>query len=226
MSGEALAGNNAYGIDPGILHFMADEIRSLLAANIEVAVVLGGGNLFRGEALAEDGMDRVTGDRLGMLATVMNGLALTDVLTRTGLEAHAYSAAGVDGVVQRYNRDDASGTMARGGVAVLAGGTGNPFFTTDTAACLRGIELGVDAVFKATNVDGVYDSDPRENPDAQRFDKISYDEVLARQLKVMDLTAIVLAKEHGLPLAVFDMSNQGAMLEIAQGGHTGTRVVG
>ena len=224
LSGEALGGDAGFGIDPSVLHFLCKEIETLRDRDIQVAIVLGGGNIFRGEALSKDGMDRVTGDRMGMLATVMNGLALTDALNRSGLQAHVYSAAGVDGAVARYNRDDAVALMRDGGIAVLAGGTGNPFFTTDTAACLRGAELSVDAVLKATNVDGVYDSDPKTNPDAQRFDQVTYDEVLSRELRVMDLTAIVLAKEHQLPLVVFDMSVPGAMLEIAMGQSVGTTV--
>ena len=224
LSGEALGGDAGFGIDPSVLHFLANEITALNNCDIEVAVVLGGGNIFRGEALSKDGMDRVTGDRMGMLATVINGLALTDALNRSGLRAQVFSAAGVDGAVTRYNRDDADALMKAGGIAVLAGGTGNPFFTTDTAACLRGAELNVDAVLKATNVDGVYDSDPKTNPNAVRFDRVSYDEVLARELRVMDLTAIVLAKEHSLPVVVFDMSQAGAMLDIAMGQPVGTSV--
>ena len=203
---------------------MSGEIRTLLDAGVEVAVVLGGGNLFRGEALAADGMDRLTGDSMGMLATVMNGLALGDVLRRDGVLANTFSAAGIDGLVERYTRDKAAQVLADGGVTILTGGTGNPFFTTDTAACLRGIEIGAHAVLKATKVDGVYDSDPETNADAQRFDSITYDEVLARQLKVMDLAAIVLAKEHELPLMIFDMNLPGAMLKLALGEPVGTRV--
>jgi uridylate kinase len=225
LSGEALAGSEGFGINPQVLHYLSSEIRGLLDAGIEVAIVLGGGNLFRGEALAADGLDRVTGDSMGMLATVMNGLALADVLRRDNVAVKTYSAAGIDGVVDRYNRDNASATLAAGGVAILTGGTGNPFFTTDTAACLRGVELSADAVLKATKVDGVYDSDPRTNSDAQRYDAITYDEVLARELKVMDLTAIVLAKENDLPIMVFDMNLPGAMLKIAEGELIGTRVV-
>ncbi len=224
LSGEALAGSDGFGIDPKVLHFLSAEIRALLDAGVEVAVVLGGGNLFRGQALAADGMDRVTGDSMGMLATVMNGLALGDVLRRDDVIAKTFSAAGIDGFVDRYNRDQATQVLADGGVAILTGGTGNPFFTTDTAACLRGIEIGADAVLKATKVDGVYDSDPNTNPDAQRFDAITYEDVIARELKVMDLTAIVLAKEHDLPLMIFDMNLPGAMLKIAEGESIGTRV--
>ena len=224
LSGEALAGSNGFGIDPKVLHFLSGEIRTLLDTGVEVAVVLGGGNLFRGEALAADGMDRLTGDSMGMLATVMNGLALGDVLRRDGVLANTFSAAGIDGLVERYTRDKAAQVLADGGVTILTGGTGNPFFTTDTAACLRGIEIGAHAVLKATKVDGVYDSDPETNADAQRFDSITYDEVLARQLKVMDLAAIVLAKEHELPLMIFDMNLPGAMLKLALGEPVGTRV--
>lgn len=220
-----MAGAEGFGIDPDVLHHLCNEIKPLRAAGVAVAVVLGGGNLFRGQALAEDGMDRVTGDAMGMLATVMNGLALADVFRRTHLPVTLFSAAGIDGVVPRYNRNDAADALENGHIVVLAGGTGNPFFTTDTAACLRGIELGCDAVLKATNVDGVYDSDPKIHPDAKRFDEVTYDEILARELKVMDLTAVVLAKENDLPLTVFDLSLPGGMLAAVTEGSVGTRVV-
>ena len=170
-------------------------------------------------------MDRVVGDRMGMLATVMNGLAMGDFLTQAGVPNSLYSSVAIAGIARGYNRDDARADMASGRVAVLSGGTGNPFFTTDTAACLRGVELGVDVVLKATNVDGVYDSDPKQNPDAQKFDTISYTEVLHRELGVMDLTAIVLCKENDMPLVVFDMLESGALAAIASGAKVGTRVV-
>jgi uridylate kinase len=226
LSGEALAGDVGFGIDPSVLHFISGEIRALLDDGVQIAVVLGGGNLFRGETLAADGMDRVNGDRLGMLATTMNGLAMADVLQRDGVMAEVFSATGIDGVVSTYDRDRAGKILDNAGVAILTGGTGNPFFTTDTAACLRGAELGVDAVLKATNVDGVYDSDPHTNDDAKRFEKITYDEVLRRELRVMDLTAIVLAKEQSLPLVVFDLKEAGAMRRIVAGEMVGTIVAG
>lgn len=225
LSGEALAGSEGFGIAPTVLHHLCREIGQLCDAGVSVAVVLGGGNIFRGQALAEDGMDRVTGDAMGMLATVMNGLALADVFRRQNVPVAVFSSAGIEGVVARYHRNEAAEALSDGHVVILTGGTGNPLFTTDTAACLRGIELSCDAVLKATNVDGVYDSDPRTNPDAKRFDEVTYEEILRRELKVMDLTAVVLAKEHDLPLTVFDLSQPGGMLAAVTDGSVGTRVV-
>lgn len=224
LSGEALGGEQGTGLEPSILSALTGEVSGLLDAGVEVAIVLGGGNLFRGAALSDAGMDRVVGDRMGMLATVMNGLAMADFLGRSGINAKVFSAFAMAGIAPGYNRDEVATHLAAGGVAVLAGGTGNPFFTTDTAACLRGIELGVDAVLKATKVDGVYDKDPMRHQDAQKFDRISYDEVLARGLGVMDLTAIVLCQEHNMPIVVFDMGASGALAEIAKGGKVGTVV--
>ena len=188
-------------------------------------MVVGGGNLFRGQHLAAAGMDRVVGDRMGMLATVMNGLALGNFLDQAGARNQLYSSAAIAGIAPEYNRDHAMRDMAAGNVVILTGGTGNPFFTTDTAACLRGIELGVDMVLKATNVDGVYDADPKTNANAKKFDTITYDEVIKRGLGVMDLTAIVLCKENKMPLMVFDMLAEGAMSAIARGRPIGTKVV-
>jgi len=225
LSGEALGGAAGFGIEPEVLERTALEIKDLLAQGGELSIVLGGGNLFRGEALARKGLDRVVGDRMGMLATVMNGLAMGDFLLRASVPNRVFSAVPIAGISTGYQRDEVRQSMARGEVAILTGGTGNPFFTTDTAACLRGIELGVDAVLKATNVDGVYDSDPKENPGAQRFAEISYDEVLRRELGVMDLTAIVLCKEQSMPVVVFDMNQSGALIDLFQGKAVGTRVV-
>lgn len=225
LSGEALGGESGFGLEPGILQQTCKDIAQVVADGAELAIVLGGGNIFRGQHLAASGMDRVVGDRMGMLATVMNGLAMGDFLTQAGVPNSLYSSVAIAGIARGYNRDDARADMASGRVAVLSGGTGNPFFTTDTAACLRGVELGVDVVLKATNVDGVYDSDPKQNPDAQKFDTISYTEVLHRELGVMDLTAIVLCKENDMPLVVFDMLESGALAAIASGAKVGTRVV-
>ena len=225
LSGEALGGEAGFGLEPEVLERLAQELKALLAQGAEVAVVLGGGNLFRGQKLAESGMDRVVGDRMGMLATIMNGLAFGDFLDKAQVPNHVFSSVAIAGTVSGYNRDDAMQVMADGGVAILSGGTGNPFFTTDTAACLRGAELGVDAVLKATNVDGVYSADPKTDPAAEKFDQISYDEVLARKLGVMDLTAIVLCQENQLPLVVFDVNQPGALLALAKGASVGTRVV-
>jgi len=225
LSGEALGGEAGFGIEPDVLERLADELGHLLGLGAEVAVVLGGGNLFRGQKLAESGMDRVVGDRMGMLATLMNGLAFGDFLSQAGIVNKVFCSVAVPGIAVGYNRDEALQTMSQGGVAILSGGTGNPFFTTDSAACLRGAELGVDAVLKATNVDGIYSADPKADPSATRFDEITYDEVLARKLKVMDLTAIILCQENSLPLVVFDMGQAGALVQIANGGTVGTRVI-
>ena len=187
--------------------------------------MLGGGNLVRGAALQEVGLDRVVGDRMGMLATVMNGLAMGDFLGRAGVPNRLVSAVEIPGIAQGYHRDRVSRAMAQGEVAILTGGTGNPFFTTDTAACLRGIELGVDAVLKGTNVDGVYTADPKLDTNAERYASVTYEEVLARELGVMDLTAIVLCKAHDMPVVVFDMAVPGALVAIFAGADVGTRVV-
>ncbi|MEM9622668.1 MAG: UMP kinase [Pseudomonadota bacterium] len=225
LSGEALGGENGFGIEPDILRQLTRDIGALIDAGSKVAVVLGGGNIFRGQALAANGLDRVAGDRMGMLATVMNGLACSDFLHQAGVANQVYSAVGISGVVAGYDRNIARAAMQRGEVVILCGGTGNPYFTTDTAACLRGIELGVDVVVKATNIDGVYNADPKVDPDATRFDTITYDEVVRRELAVMDLTAIVLCKENDMPLVVCDINAPNALVEIARGSTVGTRVV-
>jgi len=225
LSGEALGGDSGFGLSPDVLGDLCEDLRGLVQQGVELGLVVGGGNLFRGQHLAAAGMDRVIGDRMGMLATVMNGLALGDFLNQAGVDTQLYSSAAIAGIAPAYNRDLARRDMSDGKVVILSGGTGNPFFTTDTAACLRGIELGVDAVLKATNVDGVYDADPKTNADAKKFDTITYDEVLARGLGVMDLTAIVLCRENAMPLVVFDMLDRGALQAIARGESPGTRVI-
>ena len=225
LSGEALGGEAGFGIDPSVVERMCADIRDLVATGVHLAIVLGGGNLFRGQLLAQRGMDRVAGDRMGMLATVMNGLAMSDFLHQAGVSNQLFSAASIAGVVQGYEQNRVRDVMHDGQVVVLAGGTGNPFFTTDTAACLRGIELSVDAIVKATNVDGVYTADPRQDPAATKYDVISYDEVLSQELGVMDLTAIVLCKEHNMPLVVCDAHTSGTLLQVARGDAVGTRVV-
>ncbi|MEC9133952.1 MAG: UMP kinase [Pseudomonadota bacterium] len=224
LSGEALGGEAGVGIEPEILKHYCDEIEAAHREGIKLAVVLGGGNLFRGAHLAAAGMDRVIGDRMGMLATVMNGLALNDFLRRRGIVSQLFSAVPMPGLVEVYNRDTAKAAMQNGAVVILTGGTGNPFFTTDTAACLRAVELGVDVILKATNVDGVYSSDPKKDASALRFEHITYNEVIERELAVMDLTAIVLCKENDLPLVVFDSSESRSLTRIAAGDHVGTRV--
>src|SRR5690625_336502 len=223
LSGEAL-GKEGVGIDPDILDRMAGDVGRLLELGVQLGLVVGGGNLFRGAALQAAGLDRVTGDHMGMLATVMNALAMRDALDRAGIPARVMSAIPMTGVVDDYDRRDAVQALERGEVVVFAGGTGNPFFTTDSAACLRGIEIGAQLVLKATKVDGVYSADPLVDPGAEKFSRLTYDEVLERKLEVMDLTAICLCRDHDLPLRVFAMDQPGALLSIATGGAVGTLI--
>lgn len=224
LSGESLGGTTGQGIEPDVLGHFCREIRIAVDAGIELGVVLGGGNLFRGAALSQAGMDRVVGDRMGMLATIMNALALGDFLTRSGIANNVFSASGMPGITPAYERDLALTALSQGRVVILSGGTGNPFFTTDTAACLRGIELSTDAVLKATNVDGVYSADPKKDPNATRYSQITFDQVLEQQLSVMDLTAMVLCRENAMPVVVFDVNAEGALVAISRGENVGTRV--
>ena len=191
---------------------------------VQVAVVLGAGNLFRGAELQEAGMDRVTGDHMGMMATVMNALAFRDMLLNLGVGAQVFSALKIATIAAGYSRDAAVRALDQGRVVIFAAGTGNPFFTTDSAACLRGIEIRADAVLKATKVDGVYSADPKLDPDAKRFDTLSYNEVISRDLKVMDLTAFSLCRDHQMPLVVFDMNAKGALTRIVAGERVGTLI--
>lgn len=224
LSGEALAGDEGFGIDPKVLDAMAIEIGQLVGIGVQVGLVIGGGNLFRGAALQASGLDRVAGDHMGMLATVMNGLALRDALERSNIRTRLMSAIPMSGVVEHYDHRNAIRYLKNGEVVVFCAGTGNPFFTTDSAACLRGIEINADVVLKATKVDGVFDSDPEKNPKAIKYDRLSYDEVLARKLGVMDLTAICLVRDHNMPLRVFNMNKKGALLNLMLGGSEGTLV--
>lgn len=224
LSGEALAGDEGFGIDPQVLDAIALEIGQLVGIGVQVGLVVGGGNLFRGKALQESGLDRVAGDHMGMLATVMNGLAIRDALERSNIRTRLMSAIPMSGVVEHYDHRNAIRYLKNGEVVIFCAGTGNPFFTTDSAACLRGIEIGADVVLKATKVDGVYDSDPEKNPSAVKYDKLSYDEVLDRKLGVMDLTAICLVRDHDMPLRVFNMHKKGALLNLMLGGDEGTLV--
>ncbi len=224
LSGEALTGQEAFGIDPKVLDRMALEIGQLVGIGVQVGLVIGGGNLFRGAALNTAGLDRVTGDHMGMLATVMNALALRDALERANINSRVMSAIPMSGVVDHYDRRHAIRALEDGDVVVFAAGTGNPFFTTDSAACLRGIEIDAGLVLKATKVDGVYDKDPVKNSDAQKFDRLSYDQVLEMKLGVMDLTAICLCRDHGMPVRVFQMDKPGALLSIVMGESEGTLI--
>lgn len=225
LSGEALAAGSTGGIDPDILDRLAVQIRDVRQLGARMAVVLGGGNLFRGARLAQSGMDRVTADHMGMLATCINGLAMRDTLVRNNVPARAWSGLAVPGVLPAYDVENVRAALARGEVAVLTGGTGNPYFTTDTAACLRALELGAEMVLKATKVDGVYTADPVIDPDAVRFDQLDFDEALARGLKVMDATALCLCRDNGLPVTVFDINAPDALTRIASGDKVGTRIV-
>lgn len=224
LSGEALAGDAEFGLDPVVMRRVAEDVAQARSQGIEIALVLGGGNLFRGAALAETGLGRVTGDHMGMLATVMNALAFRDVLQSSGVATTVLSAVPINGIVDGYAQQKAQQLLAAGEVVIFAAGTGNPFFTTDSAACLRGIEIGADLVLKATKVDGVYSADPELHPDAERFDALSYDDVIAQDLRVMDLTAICLCRDHQMPVVVFDMASPGALGRIAAGERIGTLI--
>jgi uridylate kinase len=224
ISGEALLGTADYGIDPAVLKRVAGEIRDVMARGVEVAVVIGGGNIFRGAGLARAGMDRVTADHMGMLATVMNGLALQDALESLGIFARVLSALRVQEVCEDYIRRRAVRHLEKGRCVIFAAGTGNPFFTTDTAAALRGIEIGADVLLKATKVNGIYDDDPVRNPKAQRYRSLSFDKVLDDRLGVMDATAIVMCRDNGLALRVFNLMNEGDLMRIIDGEDVGTLV--
>jgi uridylate kinase len=224
LSGEALMGNEGFGIDPKVLDRMAQEIKELIEQGIQVGLVIGGGNLFRGKGLSEAGMNRVVGDHMGMLATVMNGLAMRDALHRAFVNARLMSAIPLNGVCDAYNWAEAISLLKSGRVVIFAAGTGNPFFTTDSAACLRGIEIEADAVLKATKVDGVYSEDPAVNPDAELYKKLSYEEVLEKELAVMDLSAFTLARDHGLPIRVFNMNKPGCLRKVVMGSDEGTLI--
>ena len=224
LSGEALTGQENFGIDPKILDQMALEVGQLVGIGVQVGLVVGGGNLFRGAALQAAGLDRVTGDHMGMLATVMNALALRDALERSNISTQVMSAIPMSGVVDHYDRRKAIRALGNGDVVIFAAGTGNPFFTTDSSACLRGIEVDAEVVLKATKVDGIYSADPMKFPDAIRYDRLSYDEVLDKKLEVMDLTAICLCRDHNMPVRVFEMEKRGALLNIVRGGDEGTLI--
>lgn len=223
-SGEALMGESQFGIDPSVLDKIATDVAQLIQMGVEVGLVIGGGNLFRGKALSAAGLGRVTGDHMGMLATVMNALALRDAMERIDLPARIMSAIPMMGVVDSYHRRKAMTHLQNGQVVIFAAGTGNPFFTTDTAACLRAIEVGCDVVLKATKVDGIYSEDPVKNPNAIRYDFLTYHDVLTKGLQVMDSTAICLCQDQGMPLQVFDMAAPQALKKIVMGQHIGTIV--
>ena len=224
LSGEALMGELEYGIEPGVIQRTAGEIAAVRKLGIEVAIVIGGGNIFRGAGLARAGLDRVTGDYMGMLATVMNALAIQDALESKGVHARVMSAIQIHEVCEDYIRRRAVRHLEKGRVVILAAGTGNPFFTTDSAASLRAIEIGADVLLKATKVSGVYDSDPQVNTNASLFDTVSFDKVLVDKLNVMDATAIVMCRDNNLPLRVFNMTEDDTLVRAMTDENVGTLV--
>jgi len=224
LSGEALLGGEDYGIDGALLNRIAAEISELVRLGVQVGVVIGGGNIFRGAGLARAGMDRVTGDHMGMLATVINALALQDGFERQGLQARVMSALQMHEICEDYIRRRAIRHLEKGRVVIFAAGTGNPFFTTDTAAALRAIEIGADVLVKATKVDGVYSSDPVKDPSARKYGHVGYDRVLVEKLNVMDATAIVMCRDNQLPIRVFNLNNCGDLMRLVQGEDIGTLV--
>ena len=226
LSGEALMGDRGYGIDPAVIDSLAQQIKSVVDRGHELAIVVGGGNIFRGLAASANGMDRAAGDYIGMLATVMNALALQDGLERAGIPTRVMSAISMQAIAEPYIRLRAERHLEKGRVVILAGGTGNPYFTTDTTAALRACELGVECVMKATNVDGVFDKDPKTHEDAIKFDELAYIDVLSKGLKVMDSTAVTLCMDNKLPILVFNMHQDGNILCALKGETVGTIVKG
>jgi uridylate kinase len=224
VSGEALMGDGNYGIEPAVIARIAEEIHGLSAAGLEIGLVIGGGNIFRGAGLAQAGMDRVTGDHMGMLATVINSLAMQDALEKMGSKCRVMSALQVNQVCEDYIRRRAVRHLEKGRVVIFAAGTGNPFFTTDSAASLRAIEVGAQIMLKATKVDGVYTDDPVRNPDARRYDRLTYQEAIVKKLAVMDTTALVLCRDQGMPIRVFDLHTPGNLGRVAAGEDVGTLV--
>jgi uridylate kinase len=226
LSGEALMGRLDYGIDPEVIQRIAREVIEVSKAGVQVGLVIGGGNIFRGAGLQAAGMDRVTGDHMGMLATVMNALAMQDALEKLGAYARVMSALKINEVCEDFIRRRAIRHLEKGRIAIFAAGTGNPFFTTDSAAALRAVELGCDLLLKATKVDGVYDCDPNKHPDAVRYEHLSYDEVISRNLQVMDTAAIALCRDYDMPLRIYDMTRPGDLMRILGGAQIGTLVHG
>ena len=224
VSGEALMGDGNYGIEPAVIARIAEEIHGLSAAGLEIGLVIGGGNIFRGAGLAQAGMDRVTGDHMGMLATVINSLAMQDALEKMGSKCRVMSALQVNQVCEDYIRRRAVRHLEKGRVVIFAAGTGNPFFTTDSAASLRAIEMGAEIMLKATKVDGVYTDDPVRNPEARRYDRLTYQEAIVKKLAVMDTTALVLCRDQGVPIRVFDLHTPGNLGRVAAGEDVGTLV--
>lgn len=225
LSGEALMGDDAYGINRATIDNIVAQIKAVVALGVEVAVVIGGGNIFRGVAPAASGMDRATADYMGMLATVMNAMALQDAMRSIGINARVQSALKLEQVAEPYIRGKAIRYLEEGKVVIFGAGTGNPFFTTDTAAALRGMEINAEVVLKATKVDGIYTDDPKKNPEAKRYEVVSFDEAIAKNLKVMDATALTLCRDQGLPICVFSIFKEGALMRVVMGQDEGTRVI-
>jgi uridylate kinase len=226
MSGEVLAGKQHFGVDPSIINNLAGQVKTVVDAGIQVGIVIGGGNFFRGVSVESAGLDRVSGDYLGMLGTVMNSVAFQNALDRMGLETRVLSAIAVTQLAEPYIRRRAIRHLEKNRVVICAGGTGNPYFTTDTASVLRGIEIGADLIMKGTKVDGVYEADPMVNPQAKKYERLTYEEVIEKKLRVMDLTAITLCMENGLPIVVFNIQKEGNMQNAALGSPVGTIVMG
>tara|TARA_B100000809_G_scaffold67625_1_gene64667 strand:- start:8274 stop:8987 length:714 start_codon:yes stop_codon:yes gene_type:complete len=224
LSGEALLGDQPFGVDPKVLVYLAKEIKSIVDNDVEIGIVIGGGNIFRGEGLAQSGIDRVTGDQMGMLATIINALAIQDALEREDLVVRVMSALKVNEVCEDYIRRRAIRHLEKGRVTIFSAGTGNPYFTTDSAASLRAVEIEADLLIKATRVNGVFSEDPLVNDQAKHFEKISYDDFISMGLRVMDTTSIVMAKENNLPVRVYDISIDNALLQIVQGKNVGTLI--
>ena len=224
LSGEALLGKKPFGVDPDVLIYLAEEIKSIVDAGVQTGIVIGGGNIFRGEGLAQSGIDRVTGDQMGMLATIINALALQDALERQGLVARVMSALKVNEVCEDYIRRRAIRHLEKGRVTIFSAGTGNPYFTTDSAASLRAVEIEADLLIKATRVNGVFSQDPLRNDDALHFESISYDEFIAKKLSVMDTTSIVMCRDNNLPVRVYDMNIPNALFDIVKGENIGTLI--
>ena len=224
LSGEALLGQKPFGVDPDVLIYLAEEIKSIIDTGVQTGIVIGGGNIFRGEGLAQSGIDRVTGDQMGMLATIINALALQDALERQGLVARVMSALKVNEVCEDYIRRRAIRHLEKGRVTIFSAGTGNPYFTTDSAASLRAVEIEADLLIKATRVNGVFSQDPLRNDDALHFESISYDEFIAKKLSVMDTTSIVMCRDNNLPVRVYDMNIPNALFDIVKGENIGTLI--
>ena len=224
LSGEALLGQKPFGVDPDVLIYLAEEIKSIVDTGVQIGIVIGGGNIFRGEGLAQSGIDRVTGDQMGMLATIINALALQDALERQGLVARVMSALKVNEVCEDYIRRRAIRHLEKGRVTIFAAGTGNPYFTTDSAASLRAVEIEADLLIKATRVNGVFSQDPLQNDDALHFESISYDEFISKKLGVMDTTSIVMCRDNNLPVRVYDMNIPNALFDIVKGKNIGTLI--